>query len=127
MALGDTCDSADDCTEPLACHEAACRGLAGFSPCDKPGQCVTGRCQGNACQEQVSLGDTCDSEDDCRSPLTCSSGFCLIPVGQKCTASLAVRHRELPESGVRAWGCAMPPVPHRDGLYRGQVRGAVHP
>jgi hypothetical protein len=86
-ALGDTCDSADDCTQPLACHEGACRGLAGFSPCDKPAQCATGRCQGNSCQEQVSLGDTCDSDDDCRSPLTCSSGLCLIPVGQKCTQS----------------------------------------
>ena len=85
VALTDKCDSVDDCQEPLACHEAACRGLAGFSGCEKPEQCVTGRCQEGTCQEQISLGDTCDSNDDCRSPLTCHQSFCLIPVGEKCT------------------------------------------
>jgi hypothetical protein len=85
VALTETCNSADDCNAPLACHEATCRGLAGFNGCDKPEQCVTGRCEASTCQEQVSLGDTCDSNDDCRSPLTCHQGFCLIPVGEKCT------------------------------------------
>jgi hypothetical protein len=85
VALGEKCDSADDCNAPLACHEGACRGVAGFEGCGKPEQCVTGRCEAGKCQEQVTLGDTCDSNDDCRSPLTCFQGFCLVPIGQKCT------------------------------------------
>jgi hypothetical protein len=85
VALTDKCDSPDDCQEPLACHESACRGLAGFAGCDKPEQCVTGRCEAGSCREQVTLGDTCDSNDDCRTPLTCHQGFCLIPLGEKCT------------------------------------------
>lgn len=86
-ALSGTCDSADDCTEPLACHEGACRGLAGFQGCERAEQCFTGRCETGTCQEQVVLGDTCDSNDDCRSPLTCHQGFCLMPNGQKCSHS----------------------------------------
>jgi hypothetical protein len=85
VALSGACNSADDCNPPLACHEGVCRGLAGFQGCDKVEQCATGRCEASKCQEQVTLGDTCDSTDDCRSPLTCHQTFCLMPVGQKCT------------------------------------------
>ncbi len=85
VALSGACNSSDDCNPPLACHEGACRGLAGFQGCDKGEQCVTGRCEAGSCQEQVTLGDTCNSNDDCRSPLTCFQTFCLMPLGQKCT------------------------------------------
>lgn len=87
--LGAACEKkAPKCDKGLTCGPAnTCLGDKGFTGCQKPEQCVTGRCEGGACQEQVSLGDTCDSNDDCRSPLTCSSGLCLIPLGQKCTQS----------------------------------------
>jgi hypothetical protein len=84
VALEGACNSAEDCAAPLACHEGTCRGSAGFQGCERPEQCVPGRCEGGSCQEKVTLGDSCDSADDCRSPLTCHQGFCLMPVGEKC-------------------------------------------
>ena len=85
VALGGACAAEGDCAKPLTCFEATCRGGAGFKECAQPGQCVTGRCEAKQCQEQETLGDACDSADDCRAPLACSQGFCLIPVGQRCT------------------------------------------
>ncbi|PTL84221.1 hypothetical protein [Vitiosangium sp. GDMCC 1.1324] len=74
------------CAANLTCGpNNVCLGAAGFEGCDKPELCATGRCEANKCQEQVSLGDTCDSPDDCRAPLSCFQGFCLIPLGEKCT------------------------------------------
>ncbi|MGZ3461764.1 MAG: COG1470 family protein, partial [Archangium sp.] len=86
-ALGQACGQKEPkCAANLTCGPAnTCLGNSGFQGCDKPEQCVTGRCETGKCQDQVSLGDTCDSNDDCRAPLTCFQGFCLIPMGQKCT------------------------------------------
>lgn len=84
VALSGACNSEDDCTSPLACHESACRGLVGFQGCENGEQCITGRCEAGTCQEKVTLGDSCNSADDCRAPLTCHQGFCLMPVGEKC-------------------------------------------
>lgn len=85
--LGQACaQKAPKCGANLTCGEGnVCLGNSGFQGCEKPEQCVTGRCEASACKDQVSLGDTCDSNDDCRSPLTCFQAFCLMPVGQRCT------------------------------------------
>jgi hypothetical protein len=87
--LGQACaEKGPKCAENLTCGaDNVCLGAAGFQGCEKPEQCETTRCEAGKCEAQVSIGDTCDSNDDCRSPLTCFQGFCLMPMGQKCTHS----------------------------------------
>ncbi|MBM7116788.1 hypothetical protein [Archangium primigenium] len=86
VVLGGACDAQKACASPLACEQGLCRGNAGFKPCEQAGQCVTGRCEATECKERLTLGDACDSADDCRSPLTCHlASRCLLPLGEVCT------------------------------------------
>jgi hypothetical protein len=73
------------CAAGLACMEGVCLGTAGFEGCERSAQCVTGRCADGTCREQLSLGEVCVANVDCRAPLRCHQGFCLIPNGQPCT------------------------------------------
>lgn len=85
--LGAACAEEEPrCGDKLTCGEGnVCIGEKGFQGCERSEQCATLRCEAGSCQEQLTLGDTCDGNDDCRSPLACHQGFCLIPTGEKCT------------------------------------------
>ncbi len=72
VSLGDACTTAEDCREPLACHQSVCLVPEG-QRCTHPSQCATGNCSGQVCQPAPVV----ECNPRCTRGSVCQGGQCV--------------------------------------------------
>ena len=90
--VGGDCNNSKDCMEPYVCQDNVC--ILGDTPeppepdtCSDDKPCDEGVCVDGSCVLMGTMGDPCDTNEDCQDGLTCHDEVCMkgAGLGESCS------------------------------------------